>query len=484
VNLGIETEQIEFKKSTKELKEGVASIASILNKHGKGELYFGVAPNGDVVGRDVAESTLRQISQAIGNSIEPPIRPEITKETTPEGAEYVRVAFEGDDAPYACSGKYRIRVADEDILMTTSEIRAMIMASEQKVNPWDSRAANRPVKDVNENVLKDYVARGQEAGRIGFDYDGVVPVLERLGLMVDDKLTNAADVLFCKSKNTTVKCAVFGDAARTNILDSQHFEGTLFELAKYAEDYILRNIRRRFVIDGKTMQRQEIPELPMDAVREVLINALAHMDYEGGYSLQVEIFYDTVQIFSTGWFPEGHDPAKHLSGEDRRTKPRNSLIARALYRSKDIESEASGMPRVQNACDAMNIRIEYTKVIGGTNVVFHRNDPFMEIPLTDVAEASGEITSEQANRQQSAAIGSNRQQSAAIDLTPKEQDILRAFADNKNESLCLSSSEISKIVSMGRSQTNALLKSLVEKGLIVAEGNSVSRVYRLKKTTN
>jgi hypothetical protein len=55
----------------------------------------------------------------------------------------------------------------------------------------------------------------------------------------------------------------------------------------------------------------------------------------------------------------------------------------------------------------MNIRIEYTKVIGGTNVVFHRNDPFMEIPLTDVAEASGEITLEQANRQQSAAIGSN-----------------------------------------------------------------------------
>ncbi len=46
-NIGEETEQIEFKKSTGELKEGVISVASILNKHGSGELYFGVKNNSD-----------------------------------------------------------------------------------------------------------------------------------------------------------------------------------------------------------------------------------------------------------------------------------------------------------------------------------------------------------------------------------------------------------------------------------------------------
>lgn len=49
-NLGNETEKIEFKKSTGELKEGVISIAAILTKHGIGDLYFGVKNNGDVVG--------------------------------------------------------------------------------------------------------------------------------------------------------------------------------------------------------------------------------------------------------------------------------------------------------------------------------------------------------------------------------------------------------------------------------------------------
>ena len=59
MDLGIEGEYIEFKKSTSELKEGVVSIAAILNKHGKGELFFGVTPQGDVCGQDVSEKTLR-----------------------------------------------------------------------------------------------------------------------------------------------------------------------------------------------------------------------------------------------------------------------------------------------------------------------------------------------------------------------------------------------------------------------------------------
>ena len=42
MNLGMETETLEYKKSTGEMKEAVISIASILNKHQKGELYFGV----------------------------------------------------------------------------------------------------------------------------------------------------------------------------------------------------------------------------------------------------------------------------------------------------------------------------------------------------------------------------------------------------------------------------------------------------------
>ena len=65
MNLGKESETLEFKKTTGELKEAMVSISSILNKHGVGTLYFGVKPNGDVDGQDVTESSLRDVSRFV-----------------------------------------------------------------------------------------------------------------------------------------------------------------------------------------------------------------------------------------------------------------------------------------------------------------------------------------------------------------------------------------------------------------------------------
>ena len=53
MNLGIESETLEFKKSTGELRAAMDDICAMLNKHGKGTLYFGVKPNGDVCGQEV-----------------------------------------------------------------------------------------------------------------------------------------------------------------------------------------------------------------------------------------------------------------------------------------------------------------------------------------------------------------------------------------------------------------------------------------------
>lgn len=126
MNLGMENERIEFKQTTSELKEGMESIASILNKHGRGKLFFGVNKDGRVTGQDVAESTLRKISQTIGNSIEPRIQPNIEVVQDDEGHYYIRVAFEGKDIPYACKGIYRTRIADEDVVMTTQQLESIM----------------------------------------------------------------------------------------------------------------------------------------------------------------------------------------------------------------------------------------------------------------------------------------------------------------------------------------------------------------------
>lgn len=96
MNLGKESETLEFKKTTGELKEAMISISSILNKHGVGTLYFGVKPNGDVVGQDVSESSLRDVSRFVYEFIKPQIYPMI-QEVVLEDRHVIKVEFHGED---------------------------------------------------------------------------------------------------------------------------------------------------------------------------------------------------------------------------------------------------------------------------------------------------------------------------------------------------------------------------------------------------
>lgn len=70
MNFGIETEMLEFEKSTSELDKAIISLAAMLNKHGEGTVYFGVKPNGELIGqKDANDSTARDISRKIAEGI-------------------------------------------------------------------------------------------------------------------------------------------------------------------------------------------------------------------------------------------------------------------------------------------------------------------------------------------------------------------------------------------------------------------------------
>ncbi|WP_172135277.1 ATP-binding protein [Adlercreutzia sp. ZJ473] len=382
MNLGHEDEQREFKRSTSEMKEAMASIASILNKHGEGELYFGVRRDGEVCGQDVSESTLREISQAVGNHIEPSIYPSVTHERTPEGKDYVKVAFRGDAAPYSCAGRYRIRVADEDVLMSPDELRLQFREVESSVNPWDGRVSGKTVSDVDEETLRKFVERGQGKGRIPFGYTNAKDVLERLGLLDGDNLRNAAVVLFCPSIYTGLKMGILATHARTDILDLRQEAGVFFDLVDKAEWYIITNTRNR--VDTFTSGPSPVyPEIPRDALREGLMNAFAHRDWQTTEAVVIDIYNDAVEILSPGWFIKGQDPDKHLSGESKSSITRNPLISRTLYRSGDIEAYGTGIKRIKDLCDEAGIEVEYVRTVDGTNLVFHRNDPFGRSMVVD-----------------------------------------------------------------------------------------------------
>src|SRR3989338_9799141 len=121
-----ESEVLELKTSTSELKEAIISIVAILNKHQRGELYFGVKNDGTLVGQTVTENIIRQISQTISDNIEPKIFPKIT-EVILEGKKCVHVDFAGEHVPYYAFGRAYIRVGDEDKKINSQELEKLIL---------------------------------------------------------------------------------------------------------------------------------------------------------------------------------------------------------------------------------------------------------------------------------------------------------------------------------------------------------------------
>lgn len=269
MNIGRETECVEHKKSTSELKEGMQSIASILNKHGHGELYFGVRDDGEIVGQQIGARTLRDVSQAIASSIEPPVYASVELLGSDEGLQYIRVAFSGEDRPYSCKGVFRLRVSDEDVLMSSSELERQMLDRVACRRPWDGRSSGRDVSDVVPGVVERFVKSGISRDRISEPYTTDFDVLSNAQLLLEDgSLTNAASVLFCKGGSPfRLTMGVLDGNDRVSILDLRQEDGPVFDLIDRAEYFIVSNIRRQLVF-GNGVARDEVPEIPRAAIRE------------------------------------------------------------------------------------------------------------------------------------------------------------------------------------------------------------------------
>ena len=91
------------------------------------------------IGQEASEKTLRAVSQAVGNHIEPKIHPRIEKLMTEDGKPYIKVQFSGSRQPYSCDGRYRIRSADEDSPMRSAE---PTVAAVKAVHPYEEPVIN------------------------------------------------------------------------------------------------------------------------------------------------------------------------------------------------------------------------------------------------------------------------------------------------------------------------------------------------------
>ena len=331
-----ESETIEFKKSVAELNDALKSISAILNKHQKGELYFGLKNDGSPVKNSISEKTLRDISQSISSKIEPRIYPTINT-TVIKGIKVIKVAFDGHQVPYSAEGRYFIRVADEDKQLSAAQLKKLLVSS--KDYKWDSNInPSASLKDIDINRVKDFCRKADIA------YTNLEDVLESLNLLINNKLTNAAVILFAKNPgkfffNAKLMCAVFATNNTATILDQKDFADDLFTLIKEAELYILKNIHIGMEVEG--LYRKDIPEINQEALREAIINAFIHRDYHELDFVSVGVFKDRVEIKNPGGLIGGLQIRDIIKRNI--SKRRNELIADLLSRAHFVERKGRGI---------------------------------------------------------------------------------------------------------------------------------------------
>lgn len=203
-----ETETIELKKSTSELKEAIISIASILNKHNAGEVYFGIRNNGEITGQDITENTIREVSKAISDFLEPKIYPKINRVNI-SGRWCLHIEFSGEEAPYYAFGRAYMRVGDEDRQLSAKEIENMIIRKNKNHLRWDDKVSEITPKDIKQRLFRNYIKKVKAAGRVRIETKDSSKVLKKLGLMRGNKLLNAASALFSGRNFLEVQFAVF-----------------------------------------------------------------------------------------------------------------------------------------------------------------------------------------------------------------------------------------------------------------------------------
>ena len=363
-----ESKNVEFKESLPEKSiKYMKSVVAFANGTG-GKIIFGIADKTrEVVGFDKEDvfKKMDAIANAVSDSCEPAIIPDITLQTVDgktvivveisegrqrpyyikalgrEGGVYVRVAgttrladeymvkellFEGSNRYYdqaLCTG---LNITDEDI---DALCKAM---KEQAVKNAHNEEQKASIKDVGRQQLRSW---GVLIERDGKDYP-----------------SNAFAILAGNGGlHVATQCGVFKGTTKAVFVDRREYTGPLWKQIDEAFQFVLRNIHLGATIVG--VYRQDIYEIPTDAIRELIINAMVHRSYLDHGTIQVAVYDNRLEITSPGKLPMGQTLERMKEGY---SKIRNEALAHAFSYMNLIEHWGSGIPRIIEKVKAAGLR--------------------------------------------------------------------------------------------------------------------------------
>ena len=329
-----------------------------------GVILVGVDDSGRAVGLQ-NHNRLKSNIQSYARSVDPPVAVEVES----VGAVLCVTVPEQRNKPYAFGGRFYRREGASCQKLTREEIRAFF--HREDLVPLDQTPCRAfdPETDISRESWSLFAQRcGFGAG------NDPIATLENLHLMAEGAMTHAGAWLLAEditrfTLQASAICAVFRGAEKDHILDRKAFTGNLYAINEGIARYFHANLKTTLLRRG--WERSEHLELPEGALREAVVNALAHRDYRSTAQVQIYIFRDRVEIVTPGGLPAG----MQASDLGRKSLPRNPLLFNMLCRMGLVEQIGSGIRRMQLDCREAGVpEPEFEISEHWLTVIFRRSD--------------------------------------------------------------------------------------------------------------
>jgi len=362
-----ESEVLEFKERTgKNIHHEVCAFA---NSEG-GKIIVGVTDNGKIIGTDV-KGAIEKITSSI-QSIIPPLAIKTQKISIDE-KDLLIISVAKSSSLCSLGGVIYIRAGTGVRPLSLQEI--VMLSSEMGTINWDG-IPMLAAEDARPEYINWFFEKVKETRGRTISADNKSRYLRSAGAIKNDRLTNAGILFFTEATENIPYAKIRKTGmGEDGPLWSEEYEGPVWKVVEEAYSGLIRDIKKIDVVIGT--RRIKIEEYPPRAIREALINAVAHRNYTISADVKILIYPDRFEIKNPGGLMPGMDI------KDPEHIPRNPSLSNLLYDTGYIERYGFGIKMIEKEVKNHPLCSVEFRAAPATFTVIFRKDVSSAIDDTD-----------------------------------------------------------------------------------------------------
>ena len=428
-----ENEFVELKRElTKDIKKEIIAFA---NSKG-GTIYIGIDDTGKVVGL----KDYNKDAEALSGMIREGIKSDLTLYTNiiienVEGKKIIILkVMSGSNKPYYLADKglkpagVFVRHGNVSASATDESIRKLILENHDIFENQVSQNQN-----MNFTYLNSIFSNKQkELNNTKY---------KLLNIMNNDNLYTNLGLLLSDECPFTIKCAVFNGNNKLSFKDRKEFTGSLVKQLEDVLDYlnIINKISGRII----NYKRVDIRDYPEFALRETILNAIIHRNYNFSGSILVSVFDDRIEVTSLGGLMTGLSIDDIIAGV---SQTRNKNLANIFYRLEYVENYGTGIGRMIDVYKEFNLKPQFITTDNSFKVI---------LPNVNYKKEMQDIS---------------------INLLSQRDIIINYLKENDK----IKREVVDVLFDISSARSKKILSEMVKDNIIVKKGNGKNTYYILK----